>query len=83
MIRRGVAWLVLTIIFIIAGGGINLIRIGAINQMAGVPDQWWRFVLGTVMTVLGTTYLGGFIYYRDQKRGRLKHPSLTTKPPRS
>jgi len=68
-------WLILIALFVLAAGGINLIRIGSLNAMAGIAGQWWRFALGTVMTLFGTAYLGGFIYYRDKKRGRVRKPN--------
>jgi hypothetical protein len=74
--RGAASWLVLIIVFFIAGGGFSLIRVGVINQMAGMPDQWWRFVLGALLAIIGTAYLGGFIYYRDKKHGRIKRPDL-------
>lgn len=67
-------WLILIGVFVLAGGGINLIRIGTLDAVAGLPGQWWRFALGSAMTLLGTAYLGGFIYYRDKKRGRVRKP---------
>lgn len=74
--RTWLPWLILIAIFLMAGGGINLIRIGTLNAFAGLPDQWWRIALGAVMTTLGTAYLGGFIYYRDKKRGRVRKRTL-------
>ena len=69
------SWLVLFIILLIAGGGISLIRYGI---FAGA---WWAIVLGIVIAVLATAYLGGFIYYRDKKNGRVKRPDLFRNPP--
>lgn len=70
--RSWLPWLILIGIFLCAGEGINLLRIGTLDAAAGEPGQWWRFTAGLLMTVLGTAYLGGFIYYRDKKRGRVK-----------
>lgn len=67
-----VTWMLLAGLVVLAAGGLNLIRIGLLNQMAGVPGQWWRFALGGTMALAATSYLGGFIHYRDKKRGRAK-----------
>ncbi len=69
------SWLVLFIILLIAGGGISLIRYGI---FAGA---WWAIGLGIVIAVLATSYLGGFIYYRDKKNGRVKRPDLFRNSP--
>lgn len=69
-----VTWMLLVGLVMLAAGGINLIRIGLLNQLSGEPGQWWRMALGGAMTLAGTAYLGGFIHYRDKKRGRVKRP---------
>lgn len=66
--QGAVSWLVLIFIFMIAGGGINLVRLGI------QYEHLWEVVLGIIIAALAITYLGGFIYYRDKKRGRVKRP---------
>lgn len=72
--RALISWAILITVFFIAGEGINLLRIGLFNVLAGVPSQLWRFVLGILLAGCGTAFLGGFIYYRAKKRGQLKRP---------
>ena len=81
--RHFVPWAILVGVFIVAAGGINLIRAGIANAVTGAPDQWWMFALGGAMTAAGTAYLGGFVYYRDRKRGRIKRPDWARRPPRN
>lgn len=69
-VKGASAWLVLIVILFVAGGGVSLIRYGLIQA------EWWAIPLGALLTILGTAYLGGFIYYRDKKRGRIKRPDL-------
>ena len=72
--KGATAWLVLLVILLIAGGGVSLIRFGLFH------GKWWAIALGALLTMLGTAYLGGFIYYRDKKRGRIKRPDLFQTP---
>ncbi len=72
--RAFISWAILIAVFLLAGEGINLLRIGLFNVMAGVPSQLWRFVLGILLAGFGTAFLGGFIYYRAKKRGQVKRP---------
>jgi hypothetical protein len=71
--RSFVAWSILIIVFLIAGEGLNLVRTHLEGWLAfGRPMDAALSVIGLVIAFLATGFLGGFIYYRDKKRGKLK-----------
>ncbi|GGI95670.1 hypothetical protein GCM10010885_01680 [Alicyclobacillus cellulosilyticus] len=67
------AWGVLIGVFLLAGEGINLVRLGVENWLAyGRFRDAAQAILGLVLAGACTAFLGGFIYHRDQKRGRIR-----------
>ncbi|TCP59605.1 uncharacterized protein DUF2627 [Tumebacillus sp. BK434] len=80
MLKKMIVWAILLGIFLIAGYGLNLIRIAIVDKMAH-PDAviWWRVLLGGVLMTGGIGFLGGFVFYRDSKRGKVKPPAWKTK----
>lgn len=73
--RSLIAWLILIVVFFTAGSGLNLFRIHIEDWLAygRVGDIVLCFI-GLVVTSVATAFLGGFVYYRDKKRGKLKRP---------
>ncbi len=70
---KRLGWLVLIGIFLFAGEGLNLIRENLEDWVA--YGRWYNALvcaLGFTMTLIGTSFLGGFIYFREKKRNRLK-----------
>lgn len=67
-------WMILIAMVLVAGYGVNLIRVGLFAALNGSPHAAWILIAGVLLMLVGTTFLGGFIYYRDKKRGRLKRP---------
>jgi hypothetical protein len=79
--RSFVAWSILILVFLIAGEGLNLVRTHLEGWLAyGRPIDAALSVLGLVVAVLATAFLGGFIYYRDKKRGKLKREGWRGRP---
>ena len=76
-----IAWAFLVGIFVLSGYGLNLIRIAIVDKMAN-PDVviWWRVLIGAVLMTGGIAFLGGFVFYRDKKRNKIKPPEWKTKP---
>jgi hypothetical protein len=73
---RLISWSILIVIFLIAGYGLNLIRVAVMENLADPSVViWWRVLIGSVMMLGGLFFLGGFIYYRDKKRGMVKKPA--------
>jgi hypothetical protein len=72
---RIMSWTILTVIFLIAGYGLNLLREALMDKLSDPQTIiWWRVLLGFLLMSGGISYLGGFIYYRDKKRGKVKKP---------
>lgn len=73
---RLVSWMILIAIFLLAGYGLNLIRVAVIEYIADPSIViWWRVLIGSVLLLGGLFFLGGFIYYRDKKRGAVRKPA--------
>ncbi|GIM48317.1 hypothetical protein DNHGIG_38660 [Collibacillus ludicampi] len=73
---RIMSWSILTAIFLIAGYGLNLLRDALMDKLSDPQTViWWRVLLGFLLMSSGISYLGGFIYYRDKKRGNVKKPA--------
>lgn len=46
------------------------------------PDfDWGRFILGAVLFLAGTGFIGGWIFYRDRKRNYVAPRFRTRQPP--
>ncbi|ASS75005.1 hypothetical protein CIG75_08395 [Tumebacillus algifaecis] len=80
MLAKLIVWAILVGVFLVSGYGLNLIRIAIVDKMAH-PDAviWWRIVLGVILTTGGIAFLGGLVFYRDRKRGKVKPPAWKTK----
>ena len=64
-------WIVLGGVFLTACEGINLIRINLEYWLAyGKPQSVAACVFGFILAALGTSFLGGFVRYRDSKRNK-------------
>lgn len=76
-----VAWSVLLCVFLIAGEGLNLFRIHIEKWLAygHVSDAVWTLV-GIVIAFCATAFLGGYVYYRDKKKGKLKREGWRGRP---
>jgi hypothetical protein len=80
-LRNLIAWVVLLAVFLIAGEGLNLFRIHVVVWLAyGRAADGVIAVLGLILAFLATAFLGGYIYYRDQKRGKLKREGWRGRP---
>ena len=80
-IRNLMAWLVLIIVFLIAGAGFNLFRIDIEKWLAfGRLSDALMSVVGLILGLLATAFLGGFIYFRDKKRGKLTREGWRGRP---
>lgn len=60
-------------VFIAAGEGLNLFRVHIVFFLAdGTVFDGLMCLLGLVIAFVCTAFLGGYVYYRDKKRGKLK-----------
>lgn len=79
--RNAMAWSLLILVFLIAGEGFNLFRVHIVGWLAyGRPGDAILTVVGLLIAFLATAFLGGFIYYRDKKRGKLKREGWLGRP---
>lgn len=80
---RLVAWAVLLAAFLMAGEGLNLLRIHLEAWLAygHSVDALWM-ALGLVMFLVFTAFLGGFVIYRDTKRGKIRREGWRGRPAR-
>lgn len=78
-----VGWGLLILVFLGAGEGLNLFRIYSIDWLAtGRALNGIFALLGLVLAFFCTVFLGGFVYYRDKKRGKLKREGWLGRPVR-
>lgn len=72
---RVISWTILVAMFLLAGDGLNMIRIAIVDKLADPTSSiGMRLFLGLLMLIVGVFFLGGFIYYRLKKRGKIKKP---------
>lgn len=79
MLGKFIVWSILIGMFLLSGYGLNMIRIALVDKMAH-PEAviWWRILIGAVLMAGGLSFLGGFVYYRDKKRGKVRPPAWKT-----
>lgn len=90
--RNLFAWTILIAVFLIGGEGLNLFRVHVEDWLAyGHALDAVLALAGLGLAFIATAWLGGFVYYRDKKRGKLKREGwlgrpvkrpARTKPPR-
>lgn len=75
-----VVWVILVGIFLLSAFGLNIIRVAIVDKLAH-PDLviWWRVLIGFVLMTGGLGFLGGFVFYRDKKQGKVRPPAWKTK----
>ncbi|MBX5437347.1 MAG: DUF2627 family protein [Alicyclobacillaceae bacterium] len=79
--RRMAAWSVLVGVFLLAGEGLNLFRLYIVRWIAfGRWQDGLMTLAGLAVAFLATAFLGGFVYYRDKKRGKLKREGWRGRP---
>ena len=79
--RGLVAWAILIAVFLLAGEGLNLFRVHIEDWLAyGHVFDIFYSLLGLILAFVGTAFLGGFIYFRDKKRGKLKREGWRGRP---
>jgi Protein of unknown function (DUF2627) len=80
-LRNLTAWTVLLVVFLIAGEGLNLFRVHIVAWLAyGHPIDGVITLIGLILALLATSFLGGYVYYRDKKRGKLKREGWRGRP---
>ncbi|CAM3792168.1 DUF2627 family protein [Alicyclobacillus pomorum] len=79
--RNLVAWGILIGVFFVAGEGLNLFRTHIEWYLASgsVSDVVWA-AFGLLLGLAATAFLGGYIYHRDKKRGKLKREGWRGRP---
>jgi len=80
-LRNLFAWCVLIGVFLCAGEGLNLFRVHIVDWLAyGRATDGLVSLVGLLIGFLGTAFLGGYVYYRDKKRGKLKREGWRGRP---
>jgi hypothetical protein len=70
---RLISWGILVAVALIATEGISLIRDALLDRLADPHAVvGGRILLGIILSGGGLWFLGGFIYYRDRKRGLIR-----------
>ncbi|UOF89915.1 DUF2627 family protein [Fodinisporobacter ferrooxydans] len=70
---RYILWLSMFGIVVLAGEGVNLIKQAILTKLAEpAATVWPDMTLGALLMVGGVSFIGGYMHYRDQKRGRIK-----------
>lgn len=79
---RFIALTILLIPVFVAGYGIKLMR-DTIFQLLNspYPSLSIQFLIGFILFVAGLSFIGGFIFHRDKKRGRVA-PRFQKKKPK-
>ncbi|MDT8862544.1 DUF2627 domain-containing protein [Alkalihalobacillus sp. MEB130] len=69
---RFIALMILVIPGVIAGYGIKLMR-DTIFQIVNspFPNLSLQFLIGLLLFFAGLSFIGGFIFYRDRKNGKI------------
>ncbi|MCL6548513.1 MAG: DUF2627 domain-containing protein [Alicyclobacillus sp.] len=79
--RRIAAWSILVAVFLLAGEGLNLFRLYIVRWIAfGRWQDALMTLVGLGIAGIATAFLGGFVYYRDKKRGKLKREGWRGRP---
>ncbi|NEU29582.1 DUF2627 domain-containing protein [bacterium LRH843] len=69
---RFIALVILLIPILTAGYGIKLMR-DTIFQIINTPypNLSLQFIIGFILFLVGLSFIGGFIFYRDRKNGKV------------
>lgn len=51
------------------------------EDVSAHPFEWWRFIIGLVLFLIGVGFIGGWTFFRDRKRNYLA-PRFKKKRPR-
>lgn len=79
--RNLTAWLILIAVFLLAGEGLNIFRIEIERWLAfGHLADGFGALAGLLLAFAATAWLGGFVYHRDKKRGKLKREGWLGRP---
>lgn len=77
---RFVALIVLLIPVFLAGVGIKWMRDVIFNvQLFPFPNLTLQFISGLLLFILGLGFIGGFIFHRDKKNGKVADRFLKNK----
>jgi hypothetical protein len=82
-LMRWIAWAILSAVFLAAGEGLNLFRshLEAWLAYGHMADVAWM-AAGLLIAFVCTAFLGGFIYYRDRKHGKIRREGWRRQPVR-
>ncbi|WP_078552951.1 DUF2627 domain-containing protein [Bacillus alkalicellulosilyticus] len=70
--QRYIALLILVIPAILAGYGIKLMRDTVFQHLiTPFPNLWIQFFCGLLFLLGGLGFVGGFIFHRDRKNGKV------------
>ncbi|MDI3257320.1 MAG: DUF2627 family protein [Kyrpidia sp.] len=68
-----ISWIILIGFFLLGGYGVTLIRNAVMGHLLDASQPWlWPTLAGLVLTAVSVGFLGGFIHYREKKRGKVK-----------
>ncbi|ADG06029.1 DUF2627 domain-containing protein [Kyrpidia spormannii] len=79
-----ISWIILIGFFLLGGYGVTLVRDAVMGHLFNPSQPWLGPTLaGTVLIAISVGFLGGFIYYREKKRGKVKGARRGTDDPPS
>ena len=68
IIPRLIAILLLVIPGFLATYGFLAMKNALFDSLGPASFPWWRFMLGLILFLFGTAFIGGWIFFRDRKR---------------
>ncbi|MDV2685163.1 DUF2627 domain-containing protein [Alkalihalophilus sp. As8PL] len=69
---RFIALMIMVIPAVIAGYGIKLMRDTIFTLVnTPYPNLSIQFIVGFILFLAGLSFIGGFIFYRDKKNGKI------------
>jgi ABC-type transport system involved in multi-copper enzyme maturation permease subunit len=72
MMGRFIALMIMVIPAVIAGYGIKLMRDTIFTLVnTPYPNLSIQFIVGFILFLAGLSFIGGFIFYRDKKNGKI------------
>ncbi|RIV22030.1 DUF2627 family protein [Alicyclobacillaceae bacterium I2511] len=82
-IKSSPGWLILFVFLFLGGEGLNVVRYHVEHWLAyrDPMDSLW-IIGGLLLAGIAVVFLGGFIHFRDRKRGKLTREGWRGRPVR-
>ncbi|MBX6394919.1 MAG: DUF2627 domain-containing protein [Alicyclobacillaceae bacterium] len=70
-----ISWAILIAFFLLGGYGVTLLRDAIMGHLLNPSQPFlWQSIAGLLLMMVSIGFLGGFIYYREKKRGNVRLP---------